>query len=89
MPVYAYHCDRCGAFDGASSMARATDPAPCPQCAAPGRRAYTAPGGRARSGVLAAANDSDRARIDRARSGEPLRTGSPTGRRVPGGPHVH
>lgn len=89
MPRYEYRCDSCGPFDEHRSMDRATAPAPCPDCSAPARRAYTAPGGRSRTGILGAASGSDRARIDRARSGQPMRTGAPSGPRLPSGPHAH
>lgn len=89
MPVYEYRCDPCGPFDQHRDMAQATAPLPCPTCSLPARRAYTVPGGRSRAGLLGAASASERARIDRARSGAPVRTGPPSGRRLPSAPHPH
>ena len=90
MPVYEFHCPHCGPFDARREMRQATDPAPCPCCAQPSRRVYTVPGGRSPAGPLAAAGRVDAARVDRARSGEPVVSGPPTGRRLPRPPaHRH
>ena len=89
MPVYEYRCDDCGPFDQLRNAADATSPLQCPACSRPARRAYTAFGARARAGALGAAGRADRGRIDRALSGEPARTGLPTGRRLPASPHSH
>ena len=88
MPVYEYRCQPCGPFDQRRGVAEATAPASCPTCAQPAARAYTPPGGRRAGGVLTGAGRSERARIDRARSGEPTVTGPPTGRRR-STPHAH
>ncbi len=77
MPLYEYRCEACGSFDQRRDSADATSPLDCPSCARPARRVYTAPGGRSRSGPLAAAGRGDRARIDRALTGEPARTPCP------------
>lgn len=83
MPVYAFSCPDCGPFDESRTMGRALEPAPCPSCAQPSRRVYTVPGGRSPAGPLALAGRSDAARVERARSGEPVITGPATGRRLP------
>ncbi len=88
MPVYAFSCPDCGPFDARREMGQVTHPAPCPSCAQPSRRRYTVPGGRSPAGPLAAAGRADAARVDRARSGEPVVTGPPTGRR-PARPTAH
>jgi putative FmdB family regulatory protein len=44
VPIYAFECGRCGPFDLSRPMARASDPVACPDCSAPARRRYTAPG---------------------------------------------
>lgn len=89
MPLYEYRCPQCGPFDHRRETARANEPLPCPQCAAPARRVYTAPATPARSGPLAGAGAADRARVDRALSGEPVVTGRPQGRRLPTRGHRH
>jgi len=90
VPFYEYRCDDCGPFDALRSIEDATLPLPCPHCAQAARRVYTPPGGRSRAGLTGAASAGDRARLDRARTGEPVVTGSPSGRRLPSrGPHKH
>jgi putative FmdB family regulatory protein len=90
MPVYEYRCDQCGSFDQRREAVDASRPLPCPTCAAAARRVYTPLGGRSRAGANAGASAGDRARLDRARSGEPVVTGVPVGRRLrPGGSHTH
>lgn len=83
MPVYAFHCPGCGPFDRRRAMSEATEAAPCPSCHGPGRRVYTAPGVRSARGRLAAAVRGDAARVDWARTGEPVVTGPPAGHRLP------
>ena len=89
MPVYEYRCPECGSFDRTCAMDEARQPANCPTCAAPARRAYTVPGTRTRTGPLAGAGRADRALVDRARTGEPTVTGVPSGRRIPARRHTH
>jgi putative FmdB family regulatory protein len=87
MPVYLYRCARCGPFD---QFKDSDHPAPaCPGCAGESRRVFTAPAVRSTTGVPMGASATDRARIDRARAGEPSLTGAPTGSRLPSRPHVH
>lgn len=43
MPTYSYTCPRCGAFELVRTIARRTDPAPCPDCDRLGARAFSAP----------------------------------------------
>ena len=89
MPLYTYRCTDCGPFDSRRGVDEAALPLPCPTCAGPARRVYTAPGLRSRSGPLAGAGAADRALVDRALTGEPTVTSRPTGRRLPGGTHRH
>ena len=89
MPLYGYRCDACGVFEQRRDSAEATAPLACPSCAGNARRVYTPPGVRSRAGGRASANAVDRGRIDRALTGEPQRTGLPTGRRLPSAPHSH
>jgi putative FmdB family regulatory protein len=90
VPVYEFDCPDCGRFDTQRQMREATTPIACPSCEQPSRRVYTAPGIRSRTGPLAGAGRLDAARIDRARTGEPVITGPPAGRRVPqAAPHRH
>ena len=89
MPVYEYRCPTCGPFDLRRAYDRAVQPAPCPACASPSRRVYTAPGTRSRSGPSAGASAADRALLDRASSGAPTVTTAPSGRRLPARPHRH
>lgn len=89
MPVYEFRCPACGPFDARREMREATRPASCPSCGQVSRRVYTAPGVRSRVGPLASASRADAARIDRARSGEPVVTSGPTGRRLPVRAHRH
>lgn len=88
MPVYEYRCTTCGPFDHHREMAQATAPLPCPTCSNAARRAYTVPGVRSRAGLVGTASTSDRARIDRARTGAPA-AGPLSGRRLRSAPHPH
>jgi putative FmdB family regulatory protein len=83
VPLYEFRCPRCGPFDLRCDMQDAAQAAPCPSCAQPAERIYTVSGGRSSTGPLRGADKLDRARVDRARSGEPVITGSPSGRRFP------
>lgn len=89
MPVYEYRCPACGPFDLRRAFEQAVQPGPCPACAAPSRRVYTAPGTRSRSGQSAGASAADRALLDQAHSGAPTITTSTSGRRLPTRPHRH
>ena len=83
MPLYEFRCPRCGPFDLRLDMQDAADAAPCPSCTEPARRVYTVAGFRLASGPLREAGKADRARVDRARTGEPVVTGPPSGRKLP------
>lgn len=90
MPLYEFRCPGCGPFDLRLDMRDAADAAACPSCTHPAPRRYTVAPGRPASGALRNADRADRARVDRARSGEPVITGHPSGRRVPrAGGHRH
>ena len=84
MPLYEFRCPQCGPFDLHRDMRDAAAAAPCPTCDRPAQRRYRVGVGRPPTGVLRDAGPADRARVDRARSGEPTLTGPPTGRRLPG-----
>jgi len=43
MPLYDYHCSRCGDFRAWRRMSEAGDPADCPTCDASASRAVVAP----------------------------------------------
>jgi putative FmdB family regulatory protein len=43
MPLYPYICNDCGDFQTWRSMAACDQPAPCPRCGTPSRRAVAAP----------------------------------------------
>jgi putative FmdB family regulatory protein len=43
VPTYAFRCPDCGPFDRLASITAVPDALPCPGCAAPARRAVTAP----------------------------------------------
>ena len=89
MPLYEFRCPSCGPFDLRRDMQDAADTASCPCCARAARRVYSVAQFRPPRGALRDATKSDRARADRARSGEPVLTGPPSGRRLPrtGGHH--
>ncbi|GAA4729093.1 hypothetical protein GCM10023328_04510 [Modestobacter marinus] len=90
MPLYEFHCPGCGPFDLHRQMRDAAAVAPCPACDRPAQRRYRVGVGGLDTGPLRDAGRADRARVDRARSGEPAVTGPPAGRRLPGrGPHRH
>jgi putative FmdB family regulatory protein len=90
VPLYEFRCTDCGPFDLRRDMDDAAPAAPCPSCAQPAQRVYTVSGGRPLTGPLRGADRLDRARVDRARSGEPVITGPPSGRRFPRpGGHRH
>jgi putative FmdB family regulatory protein len=90
VPLYEFRCADCGPFDLRRGMQDAPAAAPCPSCARPARRVYTVSGGGPFTGPLRGADKLDRARVDRARSGEPVVTGPPSGRRLPRpGGHRH
>lgn len=44
MPVYAFTCTGCGAFELSRPMAEAAAPARCPACGGEARRVFTPPG---------------------------------------------
>jgi putative FmdB family regulatory protein len=81
VPLYEFHCASCGPFELRRDMQEAADAAACPACAQPAGRRYTT--GRSPVGPVRGASRADRARFDRARSGEPVVTGPPSGRRLP------
>lgn len=89
MPTYEFRCDRCGPFGETRRLADVGLPAACPACASPAKRVYTAPGIPASRGALRDASAATRRVVDRARSGEPVVTGQPSGRRLPARPHTH
>jgi putative FmdB family regulatory protein len=89
MPLYEFRCPRCGPFDLRCDMQDAAAQAPCPSCTQPARRRYSVGVGRPPAGPLRDAGRAERARLDRARSGEPLVTGPPSGRRLPRAGHRH
>ena len=82
MPLYEFRCPDCGPFDLRRDMQDAGGAADCPACSRPARRSYAvAPGGLGR-GPMRDADRADRARMDRAISGEPVITGAPSGSRL-------
>jgi putative FmdB family regulatory protein len=83
VPLYEFRCAQCGPFDLRRDMQDAADAAPCPSCAQSAPRVYSVSGGRSSVGPLRGAGKADRARSDRALSGEPVVTGPPSGRRFP------
>ena len=89
MPLYEYRCPQCGPFDLRRAVEEASAPLWCPTCDAPARRVYSAPGTATLRGPLSGASGAERARVDRARSGEPVVTGRARGRRFPTGGHHH
>ena len=90
MPIYEFRCPDCGPFDVRRDMKDAEGTASCPSCAQPAPRRYSVGVGRPPAGAMRDAGRADRARLDRARSGEPLLTGPPSGRRLRGaGGHRH
>jgi putative FmdB family regulatory protein len=82
VPLYEFRCQSCGPFDLRRNMQNASDVATCPSCARTARRVYSVPAFRLENRPLRDATTADRRRLDRARSGEPLITGPPTGRRL-------
>ena len=44
MPIYAFRCEACGAFDVMRPRAEASAPAQCPICGDEARRVYSPPG---------------------------------------------
>ena len=82
MPPYEFRCAHCGTFERHLDLRQSTDRVPCPDCAGPTTRVYTPPGLRTTGGPLASAAKADRARYERAVTGEPTVTGPPQGRRL-------
>jgi hypothetical protein len=64
-------------------MQDAATTAPCPACDEPAQRRYSVGVGQRPDRTLRDAGRADRARVERARSGEPVVTGPPSGRRFP------
>jgi putative FmdB family regulatory protein len=83
VPLYEFRCPSCGPFDVHQGMQDASDVATCPSCDRTARRVYSVSAFRPENGPLRGATKADRRRLDRARSGEPLITGPPPGRRLP------
>ena len=78
MPLYAFNCKRCGAFDAWRPVAGAGGAIACPTCGRFARRCFTPPGVARTPAPLRAARDRE------ARSAhEPEVVGAPTGRRLP------
>jgi putative FmdB family regulatory protein len=44
VPIYAFTCEACGAFEVTRPGAESAAPAACPRCGADGRRVFTPPG---------------------------------------------
>ena len=44
MPIYAFRCEACGAFDVLRPMVEASAPARCPSCGDEARRVFSPPG---------------------------------------------
>ena len=82
MPLYEFRCPQCGPFDLRRGMQDVAHAAVCPSCDQPARRVYAVSACRRSTGPLRDATKADRARVERARSGEPVITGPPAGRRV-------
>lgn len=82
MPLYEFRCPQCGPFDRWLGFDETKDDLTCPTCTRPAPRVFTAPGVRTTGGPLASVSRGDRARYDRARTGEPTVTGPPSGRRL-------
>jgi putative FmdB family regulatory protein len=82
MPVYEFRCPGCGPFDLRRDLQDDTNAAFCPSCTQPAQRVYSVRG-TLPNGPLRDAGKADRVRVDRARSGEPVVTGPPPGRRLP------
>ena len=90
MPLYEFRCPHCGPFDLRRDMQAVPAAAVCPSCDQPARRIFSVAEFRPRSGPLREVGKADRARVDRALSGEPVVTGPPAGRRFPrSGGHSH
>jgi putative FmdB family regulatory protein len=90
VPLYEFRCPSCGAFDLRCDMQDAAATAPGPACDRPAQRRNSVGVGRPPAGALRDADRTDRGRVDRARSGEPVITGPPSGRRLPRpGGHRH
>ena len=83
MPLYEFRCPDCGPFDLRCAMQDAVATTPCPSCAQPARRCYDVGVARRSANPLRDAGRADRARADRAVTGEPVLTGPPSGRRLP------
>ncbi|WP_100502061.1 FmdB family zinc ribbon protein, partial [Geodermatophilus chilensis] len=83
MPLYEFRCPHCGPFDVHRDMRDAPDSTACPSCDRSARRVYSVGVSRPAGGALRDATRAERARVDRARSGEPVVTGAPSGRRFP------
>jgi putative FmdB family regulatory protein len=82
MPVYEFRCPTCGVFERWREYQHAGDPMTCDACGGPARRVYSVPGVRTAGGPFAGATAQQRARYDRSRTGEPIVTGPPAGRRL-------
>jgi putative FmdB family regulatory protein len=90
VPLYEFRCPSCGPFDLRRDMREAAQAAHCPSCGRPAQRRYTVSRAGPSTGLLRGADKRDRARADRALSGEPVITGPPSGRRFPrAGGHRH
>jgi putative FmdB family regulatory protein len=84
VPVYAFTCEACGAFEVSRPAADASRALACPTCDALARRRFTPPGVRRMPGALRVARD----REERS-AHVPEVVGAPSGRPMPGGGHSH
>ncbi len=89
MPLYEYRCEQCGPFDQRRQAEDASRPLPCPRCSATANRVYTPLASPSRIATGTQVSAGDRTRVDRARTGEPVITGPPAGRRLRSRGHPH
>ncbi|MYV97654.1 zinc ribbon domain-containing protein [Streptomyces sp. SID3343] len=76
MATYVYRCVTCGDFEVARPLGEAAAGEPCPVCADPGRRVWTAPRlGNTGVGMRLAATEERSAHAPAVTSGPPARPG--------------
>ena len=71
MPIYEFACEDCGPFEAWRDHRQSGEAMSCPACGGAARRLFSAPGVRAPGNPFSSAAGAERARYERAQTGQP------------------